>query len=568
MAVSIEQAKTEDMTMVTRAVAYARFSSDQQSDKSCDDQFREVDRLAARDGYEIVERYQDKAISGALFDQRPGIQTLLDRVRRGDVEAVLAEALDRISRDQEHVAHIYKKLAFWGTKLITIAEGEISELHIGLKGTMSALYLKDLAQKTHRGLKGRALAGFSCGGKIFGYKLTREKDGSRYVVDDAQAATVVEIFKLFASGKSPLGIATELNRRGVPSPSGKSWSSSTIYGQPDLYTGMLANEIYMGRIIWNRRQWRKDPTTGKSVSRLRDPSEWVIVDQPELSIVDERLWQATQRRLREVAAKAPDGKKAKKRSGRYPLHLLSGLLRCSECHSAYTLINSEQYGCTRRANQGLEACSNNRTVRRTVVEEAVLTALRDDVFTLEGVQHAEAIMRKRLLARSREQNSQQKDAKRALDRVEAEINNLLTAIKAGIFTPSTRIELERLEREKERLAALLKVETVDFADVQKFLPKAIAEYRRVIMTLTTVGMTAETTRARQAISDLVGGEIILEPSPKGGLNAILRGDYNAMLQLARRKSEGRKTSVFCGPRSRVARGGTPARPSVTFGEAR
>ncbi len=68
---------------------------------------------------------------------------------------MLAEALDRISRDQADVATLYKQLKFAGVTIVTLAEGEISELHVGLKGTMNALFLKGLAMKTHRGLRGR-----------------------------------------------------------------------------------------------------------------------------------------------------------------------------------------------------------------------------------------------------------------------------------------------------------------------------------------------------------------------------------------------------------------------------
>ena len=68
---------------------------------------------------------------------------------------IVSEALDRLSRDQEHVAGLLKQLRFLGIELVTIAEGEISELHVGLKGTMNALFLKDLGQKVHRGVEGR-----------------------------------------------------------------------------------------------------------------------------------------------------------------------------------------------------------------------------------------------------------------------------------------------------------------------------------------------------------------------------------------------------------------------------
>jgi site-specific DNA recombinase len=63
-------------------------------------------------------------------------------------DVVLAEALDRFSRDQEDTAGLFKRLTFAGVNIVTIAEGDITHLHVGLKGTMNALFLKDLADKT------------------------------------------------------------------------------------------------------------------------------------------------------------------------------------------------------------------------------------------------------------------------------------------------------------------------------------------------------------------------------------------------------------------------------------
>ena len=65
--------------------------------------------------------------------------------RRFDV--VLAESLDRFSRDQEDTAGLFKRLTFAGVNIVTLAEGDITHLHIGFKGTMNALFLKDLARR-------------------------------------------------------------------------------------------------------------------------------------------------------------------------------------------------------------------------------------------------------------------------------------------------------------------------------------------------------------------------------------------------------------------------------------
>ena len=111
-------------------------------------------------------------------------------------DVVVAEALDRLSRDQEDIAALYKQLGFAGVRLVTLAEGEISELHVGLKGTMNALFLKDLAMKTRRGLEGRVRQGRSGGGLCYGYQTVRETDaagnpirGGR-LIDDGEAEVV------------------------------------------------------------------------------------------------------------------------------------------------------------------------------------------------------------------------------------------------------------------------------------------------------------------------------------------------------------------------------------------
>ncbi|MFP3747674.1 recombinase family protein, partial [Achromobacter sp. SIMBA_011] len=83
----------------------------------------------------------------------------------------MAEAMDRLSRDQEDIAGIFKRMTYADVKMFTLSEGEITHLHVGLKGTMNALFLKDLADKTRRGLRGRVEDGKSGGGLCYGYDV-------------------------------------------------------------------------------------------------------------------------------------------------------------------------------------------------------------------------------------------------------------------------------------------------------------------------------------------------------------------------------------------------------------
>ena len=150
-----------------RAVIYARYSSDLQRDASIEDQLRLCKAKIAAERWALTATYTDRAQSGASR-LRSGYQRVLEDARKGQFDIVVAEALDRLSRDQEDTAALYKQLSFADVKLVTLAEGEITELHVGLKGTMNALFLKDLAEKTHRGLRGRIEDGKSAGGLCYG----------------------------------------------------------------------------------------------------------------------------------------------------------------------------------------------------------------------------------------------------------------------------------------------------------------------------------------------------------------------------------------------------------------
>ena len=72
-------------------------------------------------------------------------------------DLVLAEDIDRLARNQADGARLFERLAFLGIPIWTVADGETNEMHWGLKGTMSALFLKTHALKVRRGQAGRVV---------------------------------------------------------------------------------------------------------------------------------------------------------------------------------------------------------------------------------------------------------------------------------------------------------------------------------------------------------------------------------------------------------------------------
>jgi site-specific DNA recombinase len=115
----------------------------------------------------------------------------------------------------------------------------------------------------------------------FGYRIVRRFEngvvstGEREIVPE-EADIIRRIFKQYLAGAPP----RQLNRDGLHGPRGALWSPSTIHGNPRRGLGILHKELYIGRMVWNRQRFLKDPDTGKRVTRLNPESEWVISDVP------------------------------------------------------------------------------------------------------------------------------------------------------------------------------------------------------------------------------------------------------------------------------------------------
>jgi hypothetical protein len=94
-------------------------------------------------------------------------------------------------------------------------------------------------------------------------------------------------------------VVTRLDAEGIPGPRGGQWNASTIRGDPKKASGILNNPLYVGRLVWRRRQWRRNPDREKREHRyrLRDRSEWVEVTVPDHPIVTDEAWKAVQQQI-------------------------------------------------------------------------------------------------------------------------------------------------------------------------------------------------------------------------------------------------------------------------------
>lgn len=524
--------------MSIRVALYARYSSDMQREASIEDQFRLCKARAKTEGWSVAGQYKDVATSGASM-LRGGIQRLTEDALAGKFEIVLAEALDRLSRDQADIAGFYKRMRFADVQIVTLSEGEISDLHIGLKGTMNALFLKDLADKTRRGLRGRVEAGKSGGGNSYGYDVVRKiaSDGTPQrgdrTINKSEAAIVRRIFSEYAGGKSPRAIAKDLNAEGVASPSGprggRGWGPSTIHGNCKRGTGILNNELYLGRLVWNRLRYVKDPETGKRVSRLNPESAWIIQDVPHLRIVEGELWQAVKARQEGSKADWNTGESAfwdRKR----PRYLFSGLMACGVCGGGIVNLNATRVGCANARNKG--TCDNHRTMRRDVLEATILDALRHhlmepELFALFCDEYTRHMNKLRIDA-----SSSLAGYKAELAKATREIERLIDAITGGAPVAQVKDRMLALDARKQELARLISETDEPPALLH---PNMAQHYKREVERLhEALGDDGHRAEAVEIIRSLVD-KIVLHPLPEGAAVPMaidLHGHLAGILSLA------------------------------------
>jgi site-specific DNA recombinase len=528
-----------------RVAIYARYSSDLQNASSIDDQNRVCTALAKQNGWQVVVHHADRAISGASL-LRPQLQTMLEQARLGLFDGVVAEALDRLSRDQEDIAGLYKRLRFQGVRLVTCSEGEISELHVGLNGTMNALFLKDLAAKTRRGLEGRIRVGRSAGGLTFGYDVVQpgsegEMRGRR-AINPEQAIIVERIFREFASGNSPVSIARQLNAERVLGPSGRSWLDTTIRGHSIRGTGILRNELYIGKLIWNRLRYAKDPDTGRRLSRLNPKSEWVIEKVPELRIIEQALWARVAARLAEVRSDPVVTKRIQSRfwERRRPKYVTTGRVICGGCGKPMAVIGKDYLGCNFARRRG--TCSSQPAIRRSMIENLIFDGLRRQLMAPELVKEFAQAFHKEINRQRTGEVAQHHTRRRELAAVNQQIKKLVDAIANGVRTKAIVDALMAAEGRKLEIEEALAKEPPTSLRLH---PSLADRYQQRISDLHLALADPDLhSEAVEIVQSLI--ERIVVTNVPNGFEIELVGDLAAMINLAQTSAQENKKTALVG----------------------
>jgi hypothetical protein len=257
--------------------------------------------------------------------------------------------------------------------------------------------------------------------------------------------------------------------------------------------------LYTGKLIWNRSHWIKPPGSSKRKRVENPPSDWLVEHDESLRIISDDLWVQVQQRVQESR------QGSRKASGRGS-SILSGLLRCGTCGGNYVVLNAERFGCLCRKERGPTACAQSITVKRTLAEARIIEHIRAELIDTDAV----SLFVAQYLEAQAEELALDQDpvgiAEHDLAAAEKRVRNIMAAIEAGIYTPTTADALRRAEADREdalrRIKAAKQSHKLESVEID---PRML--YRSIMADIHT-HLTADTAEVRASLRDMFGAVII------------------------------------------------------------
>ena len=503
--------------MAKRAATYSRYSHEDSADQSIEGQEASQDKYAGRAGIEIVNRFSDHAISGASIFNRPGLTRLMQFLDSADIDILLVDHLDRLTRDDGDMAYIHKQLVFRNIELHSVAQnGKVDRNTASIMALVGRNQLESTAHAVRRGQELMIKEGRNTGGRAYGYRLTSVKSGLEIDNGDetrvGEADIVRRIYRLRLSGMTPRAIAGKLNMEGIPSPTGGLWNASTINGSKSRRNGILRNPIYQGTQEWNRVRMVRNPSTGKRVSRINNSEEIATFQSPELAIIDADTFQRVQ-------AMFPQNENDHPSKYRRSKTIFSGLLKCGCCGGGMSMKDNNKGRIRMQCSVMKESrsCKNTSAYYLDEIAEAALGGLHDQLNKPE-------LMKQLIKSYNNERNQLAGDAiekakilDRKIEALTVREEKLWADYDADII--DGKIANERILKIKAEIEALnqQKSELPSMPDAVAIHPSSVTRFREYIEQLSktyAVQISEENREAATAIRRLIE-KITITPTDTG-----------------------------------------------------
>ena len=411
------------------AVIYARYSSHSQRDVSIEQQLEACEKYAADAGYRIVGRYADRAMSGKT-DNRPQFQQMMKDAHEGGFDFVIAWKSNRMGRNMLQAMVNESKLAELGIRCLYVEEDfdDTAAGRFALRNMMNVnqFYSENMAEDIRRGLMDNAQK-CKVNGKIpLGYK---RGPAGEYVIEEAAAAVVREIYQRIIDGWPIVEIMDDLNRRGIRTKTGGEWKKQS-------FDKVLQNENYIGVYKYSS----------------------VRIEDGIPPIIDRAQFEEVQHILK---TKANARGKARRNSS----YLLRGKVFCglcgapmmAQCGTARNGTRHDYYECNARRYE--HSCTK-RNVPKAALEKAVVECIRSELLNDDLIDWIVAGYQAAL--EEAQDRTELEYLQAELADVNIRLQNVMRAIEAGIFNELTQARMDELRMAKNDLESAIRTEEVSF----------------------------------------------------------------------------------------------------------
>ena len=402
--------------MVKKAVIYARYSSDSQTEQSIEGQLRVCKEYAKNNDILIVDTYIDRAMTGTN-DMRPDFQRMLKDSAKQQWEIVLVYKLDRFSRDKYETTIHKHTLKENGVKLVSAMENipdspEGIILESLLEG-MNQYYSAELSQKINRGLKESWMKGQTTGGPpVFGYDVIDKK----CVINEYESGIIREAFTKYAQGYKATAIVNEFKEKGYRRKNGKPIEDKYLYS-------LLHDKRYTGVV----------------------EHQGVVYDNIFPRIISDELWNA-------VSAINDENKIAPSRKKEIFDFILSGKLICGDCKHRMIGISGTSktgaihyyYACQSKQRRKMKCTT--KPIQKQFLEDMVINTTAEMLKSVSAIHKmAESIYNVHKIETA-DNTALKLLERKQKDTLKAQYN-MIKAIEQGIITEATKNRLTELEKE-------------------------------------------------------------------------------------------------------------------------
>ena len=349
--------KASTINQPIRCAIYARVSTEMQAKEgfSIDGQIETIKDYCAARGYEVIEVYADKGLSGGSMQKRVQLQQLIRDAETNHFDKVFVWKLSRLARNVKDVMTIVEHLLQNDVEFHSISENFDINSSTGIfllqiLGSVGEFERNIITDNVKLGQLSRAQSVYVNGSRVLGYD-TGETPRDPIQINLYEAEIIKMIYNEYEAGRGYKAIATLLNNAGYKTIKGNHFSISAV-------KYILQNPIYAGKVQFNKY---KDWNTKRRKGLNKDGP--LITKGKHEAIIDIDQWQRVQDMMKKRSVQPKvlgDGN-----------NLLTGILRCPDCGGSMVISNStrrlkdgtktrsQYYTCQRNKSQGAKACRSN-----------------------------------------------------------------------------------------------------------------------------------------------------------------------------------------------------------------